>query len=277
MLGAIIGDIVGSRFEFSNRKIDKNIKFFTQKCNFTDDTVMTIAVAEALEKAGKDASEREIKAELVKSMQTWGRKYPNAGYGGMFYHWVFSDHPRPYNSFGNGSAMRVSSVGWMYDTLERTREIARYTAEVTHNHPEGVKGAECTAAVIYMGRSGATKDEIKAYVEKEFGYDLSHTLEELAAYHDETCMDSLPKALTAFFEGEDFQDVVRNAVSLGGDTDTLAAIAGAMAEGSYFIPTSMMERVLDFLDDDIQKNMISFFDKEVGPKAADRLLYTLYV
>ena len=235
MFGAVLGDIVGSRFEFDRGGKTKDFEFITDECEFTDDTVMTVAVAEALMDAGVDADEKTIKEYLVKSMQKWGRRYPDAGYGGKFIHWIHADDPKPYNSFGNGSAMRVSSVGWLYSTLVRTLEVARCTAEVSHNHPEGIKGAQCTAAVIFLGRTGHSKEEIKEYVTKTFGYDFSESLEDMRKRHrhDETCMDSLPKALRSFFDGNDYEDTVRNAVSLGGDTDTLAAIAGAMAEGYY--------------------------------------------
>ena len=238
MYGAILGDIIGSRFEFDRGPWTKEFELFNRRNTWTDDTVMTIAIGEALLNSGKDADSSVIKAECIRSMKKWGQKYPNAGYGARFINWVLSDDPMPYNSLGNGSAMRVSAAGLMYDSLERTREVARLTAEVTHNHPEGIKGAECTAAVMYLGRNGSTKDEIREYVINEFGYDISMTVDELRPLHrhDETCMDALPKALVAFLEGDSFEDVVRNAVSLGGDTDTIAAIAGAMAEAFYGVP-----------------------------------------
>ncbi len=226
MYGAILGDIIGSRFEFDRGGKTKEFELFTKEDNFTDDTVMTIAVGEALLKAGKEAAAEEIRRAVTVSMRTWGHKYPNAGYGGRFYDWLFYQrHPKPYGSYGNGSAMRVSAAGWLYDTLERTCEVARATAEVTHNHPEGIKGAECTAAVIFLARTRHSKEEIREYVIREYQYDLSETLDQLRRRHrhDESCQDALPKALTAFFEGRSYEDVVRNAVSLGGDTDTIAA------------------------------------------------------
>lgn len=239
MLGAIIGDIAGSKFEFDRGGLTKDFEFMGGSDRWTDDTVMTIAVGEALLNAGKDAGTDVIKSECIRSMQKWGRKYPHAGYGGNFRGWLKEKEPKPYNSYGNGSAMRVSAAGWLYDSIERTREVARATAEVSHNHPEGIKGAECTAAVIFLGRTGHTKEEIRDYVIKEFGYDFSESLDEMRARHrhDESCMDTLPKALRSFFDGVSFEDVVRNAVSLGGDADTIGALAGAMAEGMYKIPT----------------------------------------
>ena len=265
MYGAILGDIVGSRFEFDRPGWTKDFEFLTGENNWTDDTVMTIAVAEALCKAGKDAEIPKIKKLVVQSMQKWGRKYPYAGYGGRFSRWLHDKDPRAYGSWGNGSAMRVSAAGWLYDSMERTREVARATAEVTHNHPEGIKGAECTAAVIYMGRTGASKEEIAEYVDKEFGYDWSESLEEMRARHrmDESCMDALPKALRSFMDGESVEDVIRNAVSLGGDTDTIAAIAGAMAEGMYGMTVFHRGEVLLRTTDDMRV-VLAQFDRALG-------------
>ena len=261
MLGAIIGDITGSRFEFDRGGKTKDFELFTNEDGFTDDTVMTIAVADGLMKAGLDSDEDTVKEYLVKSMQKWGRRYPYAGYGAKFIHWVFSDNPEPYNSYGNGSAMRVSSVGWLYPTLERTLEVARWSAEVSHNHIEGIKGAECTAAVIYLGRTGKSKDKIKEYVLSHYDYDLSESLEELRNRHEhvETCMDSLPKALVSFFEGDSYEDVIRNAISLGGDTDTLGAIAGAMAEGYYGIPETIKYECYGYITEDMMEVIDDFY------------------
>lgn len=270
MYGAILGDIIGSRFEFDRGPWTKKFELLTDACQFTDDTVMTVAVAHALLLAGKHATTEEIKAECIHTMKLWGKNYPNAGYGARFIGWVLSDDPEPYGSLGNGSAMRVSAAGWLYDSMERTREVARATAEVSHNHPEGIKGAECTAAVIFLGRTGATKEEIKAYVEKEFGYDLSKTVKKLRPLHrhDETCMDALPKALAAFLEGESYEDTVRNAVSLGGDTDTIAAIAGAMAEAFFGMPEDLRIHCQMRVEEDMQEVM-AVFDKVLGRRAME--------
>ena len=259
MYGAILGDIVGSRFEFDRGGWTKDFEFLTKEDNWTDDSVMTIAVAEALMNVGKDAAAEKIESECIKSMQKWGQRYPYAGYGGGFRRWLRLIDPQPYGSFGNGSAMRVSAAGWLYDTVERTREAAKATANVTHNHPEGIKGAECTAAVIFLARSGSTKDEIKDYVIKEFGYDFSESLDKMRKRHEhvETCMDSLPKALRSFFDGVSYEDVVRNAVSLGGDTDTLAAIAGAMGEAFFGIPENLKKECRNR----IEKNMLAVTDR----------------
>ena len=262
MYGAIAGDIIGSRFEFDRGGWTKNFELITNECGFTDDTVMTIAVAEALIAAGKDAAPDTIERSCINAMQKWGRKYPNAGYGRNFIVWRTESDPKPYNSWGNGSAMRVSAAGWLYDSVERTRRVARATASVSHDHPEGLKGAECTAAVIFLARSGATKEEIKDYVINEFGYDLSKTVDEIRPFHrhDESCMDSLPKALISFLEGKSFDDVIRNAVSLGGDTDTIAAIAGAMAEGMYEIPEDLRKKCISLIPDEM-KEVADEFDK----------------
>nr|WP_278547885.1 ADP-ribosylglycohydrolase family protein [Catenibacterium mitsuokai] len=242
MYGAILGDIIGSPFEFDRGDKTKDFKLFSRRSHFTDDSVMTLAVGEALLKVGQDATVKEIEDAVISSMQSWGRRYPHAGYGGYFRRWLTACHPEPYNSFGNGSAMRVSAVGWLYDSLENTRTVAKATANVTHNHPEGIKGAEATASAIFMARNGSSKEEIKKYIENEFHYDLNRTLDEIRpSYHmDETCQKTVPEAIIAFLEATDFEDAIRNAVSLGGDTDTLGAITGSIAEAYYGIPEWLM-------------------------------------
>lgn len=242
MYGAILGDIIGSPFEFDRGDKTKDFKLFSRRSHFTDDSVMTLAVCEALLKVGQDATVKEIEDAVISSMQSWGRRYPHAGYGGYFRRWLTACHPEPYNSFGNGSAMRVSAAGWLYDSLEKTRTVAKATANVTHNHPEGIKGAEATASAIFMARNGSSKEEIKKYIEKEFHYDLNRTLNEIRPdYHmDETCQKTVPEAIIAFLEATDFEDAIRNAVSLGGDTDTLGAITGSIAEAYYGIPEWLM-------------------------------------
>lgn len=265
MYGAMLGDIIGSRFEFDRGNKSKEFTFFTRESVYTDDSVMTIAVAEAILKVGKDAGEEVMKAELVRSMKSWGRRIPNAGYGGRFYQWLFTDRTKPYGSFGNGSAMRVSSVGWLYDTMERTREVARWTAEVTHDHPEGVKGAESVAAVMFLARTGHGKDEIKDYVIREFGYDLSRTCDEIRPdyHHVESCQETVPEAITAFLEGKDFEDVIRTAVSLGGDCDTLTDIATAMGETFYGCPDDLKKECEARIEPEMRK-VLKWFNKEIG-------------
>lgn len=250
MLGAIIGDIVGAPYEFDHNNIKtKDFPFAIRPNGFTDDSVMTIAVGKALMNCLDESDENIIRQELVIMMQDYGKMYPNRGYGGRFGIWLTEKDPKPYNSFGNGSAMRVSAAGWLYDTLEKTLHMAELSAEVTHNHPEGIKGAKATAACIFLARTGKSKEEIKDYVEKTFGYDLSRTCDEIRPhYHmDETCQGTVPEAITAFLEGEDFRDVIKTAVSLGGDSDTLAAIAGSIAEAFYGVPDAYMESAFQAL------------------------------
>lgn len=245
MYGAILGDIIGSPYEFDRGNKSKDFEMFEGDAGFTDDTVMTIAVAEALTATlGED--DEEIKESLVYSMRRWARKYPDAGYGGRFRKWLASTDPKPYGSYGNGSAMRVSSAGWLYDTLEETLHAAKLTAEVTHDHPEGIKGAQATAAAIFMARTGSSKDDIRNYIVSEFGYDLSRTCDEIrpAYKHVESCQETVPEAITAFLEGESFEDVIRTAVSLGGDCDTLTCIAGSIAEAFYGIPENLLDECI---------------------------------
>ncbi|MBE7069281.1 MAG: hypothetical protein E7386_02135 [Ruminococcaceae bacterium] len=270
MYGAIIGDIIGSRFEFDRGRKTRKFELFTNECDFTDDTIMTAAVAEALMDAGPDADEKTIKGAVIRSMKKWGQKYPNAGYGARFISWVLTDDPKPYGSYGNGSGMRVSSAGWLYDSIERTREVARWTAEVSHNHPEGVKGAESVAAAIYMARNGSSKDEIKAYIENEFGYDLSRTLEEIRPtyHHVEDCMHTMPEAFTCFLESESYEDCIRNVMFIGGDTDTLGAIAGAVAEAFWGLPIGIIIQAKDFIPDDVEK-VVERFNGIVHPSLKD--------
>ena len=240
MFGAILGDMIGAPYEFDRGNKTKEFPLFSRESEYTDDTAMTIAVAEALmDTLGKP--DGEIHDALIRSMHKWGRRYPNAGYGGMFYRWLLSGGTQPNGSYGNGSAMRVSSAGWLYDSLEATRHIAALTAAVTHNHPEGIKGAEAVASAIYLARTGSGKAEIKDYIVREFGYDLSRTCDQIRPtyHHVETCQKTVPEAITAFLEGTDFEDVIRTAVSLGGDCDTLTCIAGGIAEAFYGVPEAL--------------------------------------
>ncbi len=243
MLGAIAGDILGSIHEFHPIKT-KNFDLLNSECVFTDDTVMTAAVADSLMN----------KIPYVESLQMWGRKYPRAGYGGWFSKWIDSDFPKPYNSFGNGSAMRCSSVGWLFEDEGSVLEEAKKSAEVTHNHPEGIKGAQAVALGVMLCRQGSTKLEIQEKLEDLFDYDLSQTLEQVKFNYsfDVTCQGSVPQAITAFLESEDFEDAIKNAISLGGDADTQACIAGALAEAFYMkIPDQIKEFVLTRITPDI--------------------------
>ena len=199
---------------------------------------MTIAVAEAFLDMQTGEDDDVTRDRLISYLQEWGSRYPHAGYGLRFSRWLRDRDPKPYNSWGNGSAMRVSAVGWLFDDLRMTRAMARLSAAVTHNHPEGIRGAEATASAIFLARTGSTKAEIKAYMEEQFHYDLSRTCDEIRPgyYHVESCQETVPEAITAFLEGQSFEDVIRTAVSLGGDCDTLTCIAGSMAEAFYGVP-----------------------------------------
>ncbi len=251
MYGAILGDIIGSPYEFDMGNKSKEFELFDKRCEFTDDGVMSIAVAEGIMNALDGG--KPVTSEIIASMRRFGEKYPNAGYGMRFLGWLHDEDPKPYNSLGNGSAMRVSSAAWLFDTLDEVRHAAKLSAEVTHNHPEGIKGAESTASAIFLARTGHTKDEIKKYIEDEFGYDLSRTCDEIRPnyHHVETCMETVPEAITAFLEGESFEDVIRTAVSLGGDCDTLTAIAGSIAEGFYGVPEELKAKCREYLTPDL--------------------------
>ena len=262
MYGAILGDIIGSPYEFDRGNKTKDFPLLSGRSEFTDDTVMTIAVADAFLPIQPDMDDDAIHQRVVAKMQKYGRLYPHAGYGGRFRHWLRDRHPQPYNSWGNGSAMRVSSVGWLYNDLETVRRMARLSAEVTHNHPEGIKGAEATAAAIFLARSGSTKAEIKAYIEENFHYDLSRTCDEIrpSYRHVESCQETVPEAITAFLEGQSFEDVIRTAVSLGGDSDTLTCIAGSMAEAFYGVPEELKAECQNRLPEDLLEVLQHFDD-----------------
>ena len=259
MIGTIIGDIIGSPYEFDQNNIKTtDFPLFSKKSYFTDDTVITIAVAEALMNGYDD--EEATEEELIACMQHYGRKYPNAGYGAMFGRWIYDKHPEPYDSFGNGSAMRVAPAAWLYNDLEKVERYAAITAKVTHNHPEGIKGAQAVAAAIYLARWHYPKWYICNYIVHKYGYDFSRTCDEIRPTyrHVESCQETVPEALTAFFEGNSFEEVVRLAVSLGGDSDTLTAIAASVAEAYYSIPAKIMSKALKYLDDDL-RNVICRF------------------
>ena len=252
MYGALLGDMIGAPYEFDRGSKTKEFPLFCEHSRFTDDSVMTVAVAEAL-LDHQFQEDEDIKAGLIACMRKWGRKYPDAGYGRRFAQWLHARHPEPYGSYGNGSAMRVSSAGWLFDTLEETRHMARLTAEVTHNHPEGIKGAEATASAIFLARTGHSKDAIRDYVVSEFGYDLSRTCDQIRPgyFHNESCQKTVPEAITAFLEGTDFEDVIRTAVSLGGDCDTLTCIAGSIAEAFYGVPAILEAECKSRLSEDM--------------------------
>ena len=278
MLGAIVGDIVGSVYEWNNIKT-KDFPLFRDDCFFTDDTVMTCAVAEAIMNGGQ-------KDDFIDAMKKYGRMYPNADYGARFNRWLMTDNREPYNSFGNGSAMRVSPCAWIMDATtdelpSEGKRLTQLSSEVTHNHPEGIKGAMATADAIFMcryffGDYASDKGEpnndnpeeikrlIKEHIEKEYGYDLSKTLDEIRPTYrfNETCQDTVPQAIVAFLESTDFEDAIRNSISLGGDSDTLAAITGSIAEAAYGIPEWIQDKVYTYLDEPL-KDVLRRWEKFV--------------
>ena len=259
MLGAIIGDIVGSRFEWNNHR-DKEFEFLTYKCFPTDDSIMSLAIAQAILVSKPDYS--DLSKNAVACMQSVGRNYPDCGYGGSFYEWMFSDNPKPYNSYGNGAAMRVSAAGFAATSIEEAKKLSKLVTEVTHNHPEGIKGAEATAVAIYMAKSGSSILEIRDYINDNY-YPMNFTLDEIRDTYEfnETCQDTVPQALQAFFESTGFEDAIRNAISIGGDSDTLAAICGGVAEAYYGIPTDIRKHALTFLDQKLMQLLILFENK----------------
>ena len=273
MLGAIIGDIVGSIYEFDNIKT-KDFNLFSNEMFFTDDTVMTIAVAEAIIEGGKPR-------HFAEYMKLYGYLYLDIGYGTSFAKWITSKESKPYNSWGNGSAMRVSPCGWVAklsepfeEGLKLTEDLAKKSAEVTHNHPEGIKGAQATASSIFFMRHGKSKNAIeeykkllKDYIQNKYKYDLNFTLNEIRPSYDfnESCQKTVPQAIVSFLESENFEDAIRNAISIGGDSDTLAAITGSIAEASYGIPEDIKEKAISYLDNEIKEvynSWINFLDSK---------------
>ena len=261
MLGAIIGDIAGSRFEWNNQKT-KEFELFTGRCRPTDDSIMTISIAKAILDSEGDLA--KLEQNTVKYMQQFGRRYPDAGYGERFYDWIFTKDPQPYNSFGNGAAMRVSPCGFAAGTLQEAKALARAVTKVTHNHPKGMKAAEAIAVAIFLARNGKKLAEIREHIEQHY-YIIDFTLDEIRPSYrfDITCQGSVPQAFEAFFESTGFEDAIRNAISIGGDSDTIAAITGGMAEAYYGIPLTIRDKALLFLNDDLLKIVHSFEKKYI--------------
>ena len=266
MIGAIVGDIAGSRFEFHNRK-SKRFTFLKgadetkHPCHFTDDTVMTCAVADAILKwkMSGSGSYEALSAETIRSLQTFGRLFPHAGYGGMFRRWIHEDNPLPYNSWGNGAAMRVSACGWAGQTIDEVKAVSRAVTVITHDHPEGIKGAEATAVATFLARTGKSMEEIKAVIVRDY-YQLDFTLDEIRPTYkfDVSCQGSVPQALEAFFESTSFEDAIRNAISIGGDSDTIGAICGAVAGAYYGVPDDIREKAESFLDPFLTETLHKF-------------------
>lgn len=267
MIGAIIGDIAGSRFEQDNHR-SKDFLFFHQSCCFTDDSVMTLAVAKALLVSSKDYS--SLGANTVKYMKEIGLGYPKCGYSGKFYSFLRNRNPKPYNSCGNGAAMRISAVPYCASSLDEVKLLSRLVTEVSHNHPEGIKGAEAAAVCGYLALSGKTKDEIRRYVEDNY-YRLDFTIDGIrdSYRNDGTCQNTVPQAIEAFLESTSFEDAIRTAVSLGGDSDTIAAICGGIAEPYYGVPNSMRSTVKQAFLDKRLLAILEEFESIHSPKTTD--------
>jgi len=264
MIGAIIGDIVGSRFEWDNIKT-KEFTFLTDECFFTDDSVMTLAICDAL----LTARGGDVSAQAVASMQRIGRHYPDCGYGGMFAEWMWADAPAPYDSYGNGAAMRVGGVAYVATSADEVRTLSHAVTAVTHNHPEGIKGAEATAMATYLARTGTPLAEIERTIHAHY-YDMDFTLDEIRATYrfNETCQDTVPQALKAAFAATDFEDAIRGAISIGGDSDTLAAITGAVAEAAFGVPAALRARAMTYLDTRLQA-ILERFERAYPGKTAE--------
>ena len=260
MLGAICGDIIGSVYERDNIK-NKEFELFDEECRFTDDTVMTIAVSKACREYMENRNAKQFEDNCIKYMQKLGRENGKAGYGGRFIYWLIEDNPKPYYSYGNGSAMRVSPVGWTANTLKEAEELAKASAEVTHNHPDGIAGAQAVAGSIWLLRNGKSKEDIKKYVEAYY-YDLDFSIDEIRPTYrfDVSCKGSVPEAIKCFLEGNDFEDCIRNAISIGGDSDTIGAITGSLAEAYYGIPEEIKEKAFTYLTPEFKQDVNDFYN-----------------
>lgn len=265
MLGAIIGDIVGSRFEWNNYKA-KDFELFTDKCFFTDDSIMTLALCEALLNSGPDYLHLEENA--ISCMQAIGRPYPKCGYGTKFHNWIYSDKPQPYASFGNGAAMRVSGCAYVAESLAQAIDLAHKVTAVTHNHPEGIKGAQAVVVAIFLAREGKSQEEIKRYIYRNY-YKIDFKIDRIRPVYEfnETCQNTVPQALEAFFEARSFEDAIRIAISLGGDSDTIAAITGSVAEAYFGIPKELRKKAISYLDARLLK-ILQNFEQQYSPKIA---------
>lgn len=252
MLGAIAGDIIGSVYEWNNIKTT-DFPLFRPDCFFTDDTVLTVALAESIMTG----------ADYAVLMKKYYHSYPNAGYGGSFHKWARSANSRPYNSWGNGAAMRVSPVGFVFESLEDVLNRAKAYTSLTHNHPEGIKGACATASAIFLARTGMNKNGIRKHIVDSFGYDLNRSCDEIRPVYEfnESCQRTVPEAIIAFLESESFEHAIRLAISLGGDSDTLACITGGIAEAFYGVPENIKTKVLEILDDELRSTTLEFFQR----------------
>ncbi len=252
MKGSIVGDIVGSIYEFHNNK-STSFPLFSNRCRYTDDSVISIATMDALMN----------RLSFATAYKRWYSKYPKAGYGPSFRRWAQSGSYSPYNSYGNGSAMRVAAVAWWAKSLEEALKLAKESAMATHNHPEGVKGAQATAAAIYLAKTGSTKAQIKQYVEKSFGYYLDESVDSIRVWYryDVSCQGTCPQAIRCFLESNDFEHAIRLAVSIGGDTDTIACITGSIAEALYGIPAPIEQQAMRRLPADLKEVVDQFYQR----------------
>lgn len=248
ILGTIIGDIAGSRFELVNNKYGKEFEFLHKFCRYTDDSVMTLAVAKAFLKAKEDYS--NLEEQVIKSMTEVGRKYPSCGYGPSFYRWIMSEDHKPYESFGNGSAMRISAVGVVAKSIDEIKKLSAIVTNVSHNHPDSINGSEATAVAIHMALNGKSKDEIKKYIEDNYFKidDLKIDAMKPQYFHI-NCVETVKQSIGAFLESTDYEDAIRNAIALGGDSDTIGAITGSIASAFYGIPEDISKKTLEYLDD----------------------------
>ncbi len=266
MLGAIVGDVIGSFYEWHNVKT-VNFELFTRQSRFTDDTVLTVAIADAIlyiMSQNPALSVAQRKKVYACKLKEYGNKFPHAGYGQSFIEWLSSDSLGPYGSYGNGSAMRVSPIGYAFDSLDKVLEEAKLSAAVTHNHKEGIKGAQAVASAVFIARTGGSKEQIKQFIEKQFIYDLNQKLDDIrpAYKFDSSCQGSVPQAIIAFLESEDYEDAVRKAVSIGGDSDTIACIAGGIAQAYYKeIPKYLIDRVWLMLDSGLKRVINQFNER----------------
>ena len=255
MKGAIIGDIVGSVYEWHNRR-SKDFPLFQPRCSFTDDTVMTVAVAMGMLQAFETGA--DLMDVLTDSLHDYGNRYPHRGYGGRFRHWLRSSDPQPYNSWGNGAPMRCSAAGWLAKTPEKAFELGMYTAAPTHNHPEGMKAAGVAAMLIWHARHGMTKEALRELAVKAYELPVLDEIRDSYSF-DVSSMGTMPVALSAFFESRDFEDAIRNAISIGGDSDTIAAITGSIAEAFYGVPEMIWAEASGYLTDELKENVEQFY------------------
>ena len=259
MYGAILGDVIGSKYEWNNIKT-KEFELFDSSLTPTDDSVMTIAVAKSLIESNKDP--KVLKEVLVDNMVEIGRQYPECGFGGKFYRWIMTDNHEPYGSFGNGAAMRISPVGYVSDSIEEAKELSKIVTEVSHNHPESYRAAEAVSIAIYMALHNSSKEEIEIFINRNY-YNIPFSLDEIRDSYkfDVTCQGSVPQAFESFFESTSFEDAIRNAISIGGDSDTIAAITGGIAEAYYGIPDDIANKGMEYLDN-TQKDVVKAFYKK---------------